>query len=109
MTTPDQHVDAPGDSADHHGRDGARDNLTAGEAQREMAGDAEQNVPAMSQNNASDMDKIAGIVAQTRVDVGDRDHESIVHVLRQRLEQAGVPLTATDVDELARQVRGPVA
>ncbi|GAA1916555.1 hypothetical protein GCM10009775_06250 [Microbacterium aoyamense] len=94
------------EGVDHHGQDGGSDALTAGEAQREMAGQAEQDRPAMSQNNASDMDKIAGVVAQTRVDVGGKDHESIVHVLRQRLEQAGVPLTGTDVDELARQVRG---
>jgi hypothetical protein len=58
----------------------------------------------MSQNDASDVDKVAGIVAQTRSDVGDQSLDRIADVLRQRLVQAGVELPDDEVRELARQV-----
>jgi hypothetical protein len=58
----------------------------------------------MDQNNAPDIDKVAGIVAQTRADVGTESLERIVEVLHQRLDQSGVSLPDADVEELARQV-----
>ena len=81
------------DGTDHHGQDAGRDTLSAGEAQRESGGlgtEGEQNLPAMSQNNASTDDKVEGIVAQTRVDVGGESLERIAEVLHQRLEQSGI-------------------
>ena len=93
-------------SADHHGQDGGRDTLTAGEAQRALSGEQAQRLPAMSQNNASEVEKVSGIVAQTRMDVGTRERDEVVHVLRQRLEQAGIDLADADVQELADQIRG---
>jgi hypothetical protein len=95
------------DGADHHGRDEGRDTLTAGEAQRTpgaLGTEQEQRLPAMAQNNAPDVDKISGIVAQTRQDVGTEPLERIVEVLQQRLAQAGVELPEHDIEELARQV-----
>jgi hypothetical protein len=94
-------------SPDHHGQDGGRDTLTVSEAQRTEGGlgtEQEQRLPAMSQNDASDVDKVAGIVAQTRSDVGDQSLDRIADVLRQRLVQAGVELPDDEVRELARQV-----
>ena len=96
------------EGADHHGQDGGRDTLTAGEAQAALDDSSEQTMPAMAQNNASDADKIAGIVAQTRQDAADRPRERIIEVLTQRLEQAGIALTAEDIDELAGRVRTDV-
>ena len=93
------------DGSDHHGQDGGRETLTVGESQRETAGDQEQNLPAMSQNNASDQEKITGIVAQTRVDVGDQDDARIADVLRQRLDQSGIATTDDELGQLTRRVR----
>lgn len=96
-----------GDDMDHHGQDEGRDTLTAGQAQREPGGlgaEQEQRLPAMSQNDASAVDKVAGIVAQTRADVATEPVERIAEVLHQRLDQAGVNLPDDEVDELARQI-----
>jgi len=95
------------DGADHHGQDGARDTMSAGEAQRTpgaLGTEQEQRLPAMAQNNASETEKVSGIVAQTRQDVGTEPLERIADVLRQRLGDAGVDLPDSDVQELARQV-----
>lgn len=86
------------DGADHHGQDGGRDTVTVGQAQHDMAGDAEQNAPAMSQNNATDEEKWAGILAQTRADLPGADDDALVARVRQRAEQSGIPLS----DEQAR-------
>lgn len=91
-------------SSDHHGQDEGRETLTAGEAQRAMSGEQAQRLPAMSQNNAPQVDKVAGIVAQTRQDVGTHPRDQIVHVLRQRLEQSGIDLPDDEVEELVDQI-----
>lgn len=93
--------------ADHHGQDAGRDTLNTDEAQRTAGGlgpGYEQTEPSMAQNNASTLEKITGIAAQTRVDVGGESQDRIVHVLRQRLDEAGIALPDADVDELARQI-----
>ena len=95
------------EGTDHHGQDEGRDTLTAGEAQRTPGGlgtEQEQRLPAMSQNDASEIDKVAGIVAQTRADVGTEPVERIAEVLRQRLEQSGIDLPEDEIEELAHQV-----
>ena len=99
---------APIDNGDHHGQDGGRDTMTAGEAQREgaLGTEQEQRLPAMSQNNASQVEKVSGIVVQTRSDVGDQPQERIQEVLRQRLEQSGIDLPDAEIAELARQISG---
>lgn len=92
---------------DHHGQDDGRQTLAAGEAQRSAGGldaEQEQRLPAMAQNNASDLEKVTGIVVQTRADVGTEPVDRIAEVLRQRLEQAGVDVPDADIHELARQV-----
>ena len=95
-------------SADHHGQDGGRDTMTAGEAQRDgaLGTEQEQRLPAMAQNNASQVEKVSGIVVQTRSDVGDQSEEQIQHVLKQRLEQSGIDLPDADIAELAHQISG---
>ena len=90
----------------HQGQDGGRDTMTVSEAQKENAlGTAqEQNLPAMSQNNASDIEKISGIVVQTRDDIAATQPERVYDVLKQRLEQSGIDLPDSDIQELARQI-----
>lgn len=91
-------------SADHHGQDDGRGTLTAGEAQRAMSGEQEQRLPAMSQNNASEVENVSGIVAQTRQDAGAADREQVLHILRQRLEQSGIDLPDDEIEELVDQI-----
>jgi len=90
----------------HRGQDGGRDTLTAGQAQREgaLGTEQEQRLPAMAQNNANDLEKVAGIVAQTRGDLAATEPEKVYDVLRQRLQQSGIELPDSDVRELARQI-----
>ncbi|BDV31645.1 hypothetical protein [Microbacterium terricola] len=95
------------DPRDHHGQDGTRNTLTAGQAQHEMAGQAEQNVPVMSQNNATEDEKFDGIVAQTRMDVANEPLDRIAEVLHQRLEQAGISLSDEEIGRLAERVAAP--
>jgi hypothetical protein len=92
---------------DHHGQDEGRDTRSVGEAQRTPGGlgtEQEQRLPGMAQNDAPPIDKVAGIVVQTRADVGTEPLDRIAQVLRQRFDQAGFDLTDTDIEELARQV-----
>lgn len=91
-------------SAHHHGQDEGRETLTAGEAQRAMSGEQEQRLPAMSQNNASEVEKVSGIVAQTRQDAGTAERGQVLHILRQRLEQSGIDLPDAAIEELADQI-----
>ncbi|MCR2792092.1 hypothetical protein NQ156_03345 [Microbacterium sp. zg.Y625] len=93
------------DGGEHYGQDENRGTLTVSETQRaDLSGEQEQRLPAMAQNNASEVDKVAGIVAQTRSDVATEPHERIVEVLHQRLEQSGIRLPDDEIAELARQV-----
>jgi hypothetical protein len=90
----------------HQGQDLGRDTMTVSQAQREggLGTAQEQNLPAMSQNNASDIEKISGIVVQTRDDIAGTQPERVFDVLKQRLEQAGIALPDSDIEELARQI-----
>ncbi|MFG6402082.1 MULTISPECIES: hypothetical protein [unclassified Microbacterium] len=63
-----------------------------------------QDAPAQDMHDASEDDKIAGIVAQTRVDVGDKDDERISEVLRQRFEDSGISVAGDRLAALAAEV-----
>ncbi|WP_375385048.1 hypothetical protein [uncultured Microbacterium sp.] len=65
-----------------------------------------QTEPAMDLDTVTDQERIDGILAQTRVDVGGEDAERIAEVLRQRFEDAGIPASA---DQLASFAEGLVA
>jgi len=92
------------EGTDHHGRDGDRDTTTVSQAQQEMHGDSEQRLPAMSQNNATDEEKLAGILAQTRADLPGAPVERISELLRERADQAGVPLGEDDARRYAEEL-----
>ncbi|GAA2010494.1 hypothetical protein [Microbacterium ulmi] len=68
------------------------------------ASTADGSGPIMDQHSASDVDKIAGIVVQTRADVGTEPVERIAEVLGQRLRDAGLDLDDGEIADLARQV-----
>ncbi|MGB4779043.1 hypothetical protein [Microbacterium sp.] len=88
--------------SDHHGQDGGRDG--SGSSQDALSGAQEQRLPSMSQNNASEVEKVSGIVAQVRADVATSDADEVRRVLAQRLEQAGIDLPDDEIDELAQQI-----
>ncbi|WP_314505229.1 hypothetical protein [uncultured Microbacterium sp.] len=62
-----------------------------------------QDEPVLEQNDASTSDKLDGIAAQTRVDLGEESHERYEEVLRQRLSDAGISQTDDEVTALARR------
>lgn len=63
-----------------------------------------QNAPAQDMHDTTAEDQIAGIVAQTRADVGDADESRIADVLRQRFEQTGIRVADDRVAALAAEV-----
>lgn len=67
------------------------------------AGAEVQDEPVLAQNAASIEDKLEGIAAQTRLDLGDESDERYQEVLRQRLTDAGIDLTDDDVRSLAQR------
>jgi len=74
---------------------------SAGEA---LDQDQERRLPTMAQDDAEGLEKVTGVVAQTRQDSGTEPLSRLVEVLRERLQQAGVELPDGDIEELARQV-----
>ena len=69
-------------------------------------GEEVQDEPVLAQNNATTQEKLDGIAAQTRVDLGDESHERYEEVLRQRLNDSEIQLTDDEVSDLARRSSG---
>ncbi len=63
----------------------------------------EQAQPLLEQNDATLRDKVAGIVEQTRADVGDKPREEFIVVLHQRLAEAGIDMPTDDVGKLLKE------
>ncbi len=97
-------VPARGHSGDHHGQDHGRTTVTVGQAQHAMRGAREQDMPAMSQNNAVTAEKLAGIIAQTRADLPGASTDAIAYMLRERAAQAGLHLDDDVAAELADEI-----
>lgn len=72
-------------------------------AQVDENGQPVQNEPVLEQNDASTEDKLRGIAAQTRVDLGDETHDRYEEVIRQRLSDAQIDISDDEVTTLARQ------
>lgn len=88
----------------------SRSDAGVGGAVHEDAGDPQaqpgeetQDEPVLEQNTPTTQDKLDGIAAQTRVDLGDDSHDRYQDVLRQRLSDAGIQQTDDEVDSLARR------
>jgi hypothetical protein len=69
-------------------------------------GEEVQDEPVLAQNNATTQEKLDGIAAQTRVDLGNESHERYEEVLRQRLSDSEIQLTDQEVSDLARRSSG---
>jgi hypothetical protein len=65
---------------------------------------ATQDEAALDQNHASNDERISGIVAQTRSDVGDQDVERITEVLTQRFAETGVDIDGDRTKALAAEI-----
>ncbi len=64
----------------------------------------EQNGPRMDTHPTDDEARIAGVVVQTRADVGDKSEERIADVLRQRFADIGLNLGDDRIAALAAEV-----
>jgi hypothetical protein len=71
-------------------------------------GEEVQDEPVLAQNNATTQEKLDGIAAQTRVDLGDESQERYEEVLRQRLRDSEIQLTDDEISHLARRSSGGV-
>ena len=65
----------------------------------------EQDGPAMDTHPTDDEARIAGVVVQTRADVGDKSPERIADVLRQRFRDIGLDLGDDRITALAAEVQ----
>lgn len=66
----------------------------------------QQGEPVLHQNTATDDERVAGIVAQTRADVGDQSLERVADVLTQRFTDAGLDVDADRTVALAAEITG---
>ncbi|MDR6692042.1 hypothetical protein J2X55_002980 [Microbacterium sp. 1154] len=73
---------------------------------RKLSGPDEQSEPAMDTHPTDDEARIAGVVVQTRADVGDKSEERIADVLRQRFNDIGLNLGDDRIRALAAEVAG---
>lgn len=64
----------------------------------------EQSEPMMDTHETDDEARIAGVVVQTRADVGDKSEERIADVLRQRFAEIGLDVGDDRVRALAAEV-----
>ncbi|MDQ1124526.1 hypothetical protein [Microbacterium trichothecenolyticum] len=64
----------------------------------------EQSEPKMDTHETDDEARIAGVVVQTRADVGDKNEARIADVLRQRFAEVGLDVGDDRVRALAAEV-----
>lgn len=99
--------DTPGDGPVQHGEppQDVQGGAVAHDAHAASASaSGTQDAPAMDMHDTDDEQRIAGIVAQTRADVGDRSEERIADVLRQRFADIGLEVGDDRVRALAAEV-----
>jgi hypothetical protein len=65
-----------------------------------------QDEPLLEQNDATTQEKVDGIIAQTRADLGDESAERFAEVLHQRFDDAGMQLTDEQIRGLADGASG---
>ncbi|MCM3502704.1 hypothetical protein M3667_12565 [Microbacterium sp. P26] len=95
----------PTDGSD--GGAGAADSVGgAVHADRKITRPDEQSEPTMDTHPTDDEARIAGVVVQTRADVGDKSQERIAEVLRQRFADVGLDLGDDRIRALAAEVAG---
>ncbi|RLK52790.1 hypothetical protein [Microbacterium telephonicum] len=65
-----------------------------------------QDEPAQEQNVATDAERLDGILAQTRADVGGEDTSVVATALRRRLDDVGLDIDAAEIDRLVAEIAG---
>lgn len=65
-----------------------------------------QDGPRLDQNVTTDMERLNGIVTQTRADLAGQDAAVVEKSLRSRLDDAGIALDEGEVQSLARDIAG---
>lgn len=73
---------------------------------RDHTSGATQDEPRLDQNDTTDLERLDGIVAQTRADLAGQDAASIEKALRGRLSDAQIPLDDDEIVALARDIAG---
>lgn len=63
-----------------------------------------QDEPRMDHDEVGDLDKIAGIVVQTRADLGTATEDRIAEVLGQRFRDADLDVSDEETADLAHQI-----
>ncbi len=107
MSDPHTTPDAAGpDATAQHGAppETVQGGAVAPDAHAPAAAPGTQNEPAMDMHSTTDEDRIAGIVAQTRSDVGDAGEDRIADVLRQRFADTGIDVGDDRVRALAAEI-----
>jgi hypothetical protein len=69
-----------------------------------MANTGEQNEPIMEGEDGSQQAKAAGILEQSEQDFTGHPYEDVLELLRQRFEQAGVPMGQESLEREARRI-----
>jgi hypothetical protein len=69
-----------------------------------MANTGEQNEPIMEGEDGSQQAKADGILEQSEQDFRGHPYEDVLDLLRQRFEQAGVPMAQESLEREARRI-----
>lgn len=91
-------------AAHHNTRVAERDAGAGG--LRNFSDERRQDLPRLAQNAATLEEEVAGIVEQTRADLGVATEEKIRHVLGQRLHDAGISESDADIESMVTKVMG---
>lgn len=91
-------------AGDHYGQDGGREEIAATDTQKGRSGEATQDLPAMSQNDADVSQKTEGILVQTQADIAGHDDVDGRQILITRLGEAGISLSSDELDALASRL-----
>lgn len=63
-----------------------------------------QDGPVLAQNQATELERLDGIVVQTRADLAGADVATVERSLRRRLSDAGIELAEGEIEALARDL-----
>lgn len=85
-------------------REGVRAVPAGDDADGVLDPEQRRRLPALAEQSAEQLERISGIVAQTRADAATDSIDRIVEALRQRLRDVGVSLPDDDLRELVGQV-----
>jgi len=68
------------------------------------SGSGTQDGPVLAQNDPTELERLDGIVVQTRADLAGEDVAVVEKSLRRRLDDAGIVLEEEEIEALARDL-----